>query len=854
MRWSARHAIRQSVRERARDAYREEQLDRKRKRKRSPADYRTWRTEQDAIEARRDAPVRRELEERAATNAGAKREIQELQGREQLSSEEKDRLAELKTIERSSRLSRQDAQVLRRLKDRHLDRGDREKARQSRDRANQRTAQGAEDARQRKRLSPAAYETWRAEQDQKEAAEDRTTHDALTRREKEYEAVQNRALALEKEKPLNSKQAQELEALQDRARELALTEEEAQELTQAIPERQEKRKERADKRAEPSKAATVGPVGRAGPSPAPPSKGAGLVAADALATDGTPAPAAPCARCSCVPPCPADQRCVCFEVPGTAPASPTEPGKAGGGTGGGRGVVAPEGVTRSEGATEEPPVVPPDTPTVPGKQRGPGTSPPPRHPPLAHQEQPTIARSPCETLTSERSRVRSELYDLGKDVFSPTSPVHLALLREMRRTEKFAAELPGHAQRLARLRAEATRASGGMPPAPPWAELGEIPSERPAAGIPERLSPVYRRFLARAREVDDRLDRIAGVGLGGDSVHDWERCREALTQFRAAVGRLLPHLRMWGKLHVLYVRLEILALAVASIYGMTGQFKKYGKKYFDDLWSILRSLIPLLQELGDPAFAERIDQGDPEAHRLVTDLSEQPERVWDYGWAMLRSVARRSRGLDEYVKELGEFLKEETKAFGISAGLYSLGRTLDTLPPWGAAPSQAIPIWPAGRQPKPTTVEQKWKRWREKRGRKAAARRAERAEHGRSRERSRGVQPDYDAAGSVGARRVWTRSSRLRNLQSEHGLPTRRGKFRFVPDKKWDPSSPDVGPNGGLRDKFGNEWLKSRVPSGADPSGFHWDVQLGRNASPAWRAQSRTGRHINVTQDGRIHH
>ncbi len=392
-----RHEIRQSVRDRARDVFREGQLDRKRQRKLAPDEYRTWRQGQDRTEARVDAPVRRELEERKATSDRATKEIEGLQKKAELGAEEKARLAELKTIERSSRLSRQGAQVLRRLKDRHLDRGDREKARQARDRAKQRTAQGAEDTKQRKRLSPAAYETWRAEQDQKEAAEDRTTHDALTRREKEYEAVQNRALALEKEKPLNSKQAQELEALQDRARELALTEEEAQELTQAIPERQEKRKERADKRAEPSKAATVGPVGRAGPSPAPPSKGAGLVAADALATDGTPAPAAPCARCSCVPPCPADQRCVCFEVPGTAPTEPRPPRRSdpagGAAENGGKSPIIPEGVSLNPLHGQAEPTGPggngePEVPTVVSPAHG--------------AEEPETVTRPAPTKTTER--------------------------------------------------------------------------------------------------------------------------------------------------------------------------------------------------------------------------------------------------------------------------------------------------------------------------------------------------------------------------------------------------------------------------------------------------------------------
>jgi hypothetical protein len=102
---------------------------------------------------------------------------------------------------------------------------------------------------------------------------------------------------------------------------------------------------------------------------------------------------------------------------------------------------------------------------------------------------------------------------------------------------------------------------------------------------------------------------------------------------------------------------------------------------------------------------------------------------------------------------------------------------------------------------------------------------------------------------SVGAARLWTTSGRLKNAQ----LPT-RGLYRYVPPKNYHPSRHlPRGPRGGFLDSRGNEWLKGR-PTPRDPHPREWDVQLGRNATPGFRALSPDGKHVNVGFDGRITH
>jgi RHS repeat-associated protein len=102
--------------------------------------------------------------------------------------------------------------------------------------------------------------------------------------------------------------------------------------------------------------------------------------------------------------------------------------------------------------------------------------------------------------------------------------------------------------------------------------------------------------------------------------------------------------------------------------------------------------------------------------------------------------------------------------------------------------------------------------------------------------------------GSLGAAKAWTIKGRL----NYHQLPT-RGKIRYVPPKNYTPGQPlPRGPQGGLLDRFGNEWV--RGPSRTAGQAFEWDVQLGRNATPGMRSLSSSGSHVNVSLDGRVTH
>jgi hypothetical protein len=109
-------------------------------------------------------------------------------------------------------------------------------------------------------------------------------------------------------------------------------------------------------------------------------------------------------------------------------------------------------------------------------------------------------------------------------------------------------------------------------------------------------------------------------------------------------------------------------------------------------------------------------------------------------------------------------------------------------------------------------------------------------------------QPPFDPNGTIGAAKAWTMKGRLKAAD----LPT-TGKIRYVPPEGHPPSQPlPRGPNGGYRDRFGNEWLKG--PSRTPGQPFEWDVQIGRNATPGFRALSRDGRHVNVSLDGEVTH
>lgn len=102
--------------------------------------------------------------------------------------------------------------------------------------------------------------------------------------------------------------------------------------------------------------------------------------------------------------------------------------------------------------------------------------------------------------------------------------------------------------------------------------------------------------------------------------------------------------------------------------------------------------------------------------------------------------------------------------------------------------------------------------------------------------------------GSVGAQRVWTISARLKAA----GLSS-SGGIRFVPPKGYKPETPLArGPNNGCRDRFDNEWVKE--PSRTKGEAFEWDVQLSRTGQNMLEWSSRDGRHLNVSQMGRISH
>tara|TARA_R110002110_G_scaffold415856_1_gene658400 strand:- start:42933 stop:50264 length:7332 start_codon:yes stop_codon:yes gene_type:complete len=94
----------------------------------------------------------------------------------------------------------------------------------------------------------------------------------------------------------------------------------------------------------------------------------------------------------------------------------------------------------------------------------------------------------------------------------------------------------------------------------------------------------------------------------------------------------------------------------------------------------------------------------------------------------------------------------------------------------------------------------------------------------------------------------WTTKSRIK----EEELPI-EGKVRFIPRKGYKPSMPlPKGPNNGVLDKFGNEWVKG--PSRTHGEAFEWDVQLSRQGKQQLGWLSRDGNHLNVSLKGRVTH
>ena len=109
-------------------------------------------------------------------------------------------------------------------------------------------------------------------------------------------------------------------------------------------------------------------------------------------------------------------------------------------------------------------------------------------------------------------------------------------------------------------------------------------------------------------------------------------------------------------------------------------------------------------------------------------------------------------------------------------------------------------------------------------------------------------QADFPPGSTAGSAKAWTKTARIKDAQ----LPN-SGRIRFVPDPKWDGSTPiKRGPNNGYLDRFGNEWTKG--PSRTQSQAFEWDVQLSNTGRQQIGWTTRDGSHANVSLDGRITH
>ena len=89
-----------------------------------------------------------------------------------------------------------------------------------------------------------------------------------------------------------------------------------------------------------------------------------------------------------------------------------------------------------------------------------------------------------------------------------------------------------------------------------------------------------------------------------------------------------------------------------------------------------------------------------------------------------------------------------------------------------------------------------------------------------------------------------------RNLRKVVKLPV-KGTIRFIP-KRADVMRCEISrSDGGYIDKFDNVWKK---PRGMLRGDFHWDVQLSTTGKINLGGRSASGKHLNVTQDGRVPH
>jgi hypothetical protein len=91
-----------------------------------------------------------------------------------------------------------------------------------------------------------------------------------------------------------------------------------------------------------------------------------------------------------------------------------------------------------------------------------------------------------------------------------------------------------------------------------------------------------------------------------------------------------------------------------------------------------------------------------------------------------------------------------------------------------------------------------------------------------------------------------TGSKIITNPITKLGLP-QTGKIRFVPPRGWNSKQPLHMKNGNPIDKFGNEWRWDKVKK-------EWDVQLSKKGKSMLGWASNSGKHINVSPNGRITH
>ncbi len=90
-----------------------------------------------------------------------------------------------------------------------------------------------------------------------------------------------------------------------------------------------------------------------------------------------------------------------------------------------------------------------------------------------------------------------------------------------------------------------------------------------------------------------------------------------------------------------------------------------------------------------------------------------------------------------------------------------------------------------------------------------------------------------------------------RGLVKSAGLPT-SGKIRFIPRKVDVENGSLLRKDGGFVDNFGNVWKR---PKGSNMQGEkHWDVILSLKGKKSMGHLSNSGKHVNVTNDGKLDH